>query len=88
MFKHKLYESSWGCVQLIDVCTGHSWQSTTRRGGVQGKSELESNLKRSAFCRFQGNVEISVMDTNRDLGIMSHVGHLQRTPEFVRGVWL
>jgi len=25
------------------------------------------------------------MDTNRDLGIMSHVGHLRRTPEFVTG---
>ena len=26
------------------------------------------------------------MDTNGDLGIMSHVGHLRRTPEFVRGL--
>jgi len=26
------------------------------------------------------------MDTNRDLGIMSHVGDLQTTPEFVRGL--
>jgi len=25
------------------------------------------------------------MDTNEDLGIMSHVVHLRRTPEFVRG---
>jgi len=28
------------------------------------------------------------MDTNEDLGIMSHVGHLQRTPEFVTGRWI
>jgi len=41
MLKHKLYESSWGCVELLDVCTGHSWQSTR----VQGKQELENNLE-------------------------------------------
>ena len=30
------------------------------------------------------------MDTNGDLGIMSesHVGHLQITPEFLRGLWI
>jgi len=28
------------------------------------------------------------MDTNGDLGIMSHVGHLQRTLEFVTGKWM
>jgi len=28
------------------------------------------------------------MDTNADLEIMSHVGHLRRTPEFVRGLWI
>jgi len=27
------------------------------------------------------------MDSNGDLGIMSHVGRLWRTPEFVRGLW-
>jgi len=27
------------------------------------------------------------MDTNGDLGIMSHVEHLRRTPEFVAGKW-
>jgi len=28
------------------------------------------------------------MDSNEDLEIMSHVGHLRTTPEFVRGLWI
>jgi len=28
------------------------------------------------------------MDTNGDLAIMSHVGHLRRTPELVTGKWI
>jgi len=28
------------------------------------------------------------MDTNGDLGITSHVGHLRRMLEFVRGLWI
>jgi len=27
------------------------------------------------------------MITNGDLGIMSHMGHLRKTPEFVKGSW-
>jgi len=40
-----------------------------------------SLARRSAFCKSQDNLEISFMDTNGDLGIMSHVGHLRRTLE-------
>ena len=48
-----------------------------------------SFARRSAFssCKFQDDLEISFMDTNGDLGIMSHVEHLRRTPEFVAGKW-
>jgi len=44
--------------------------------------------RRSTICTFQDNPEISFMDTNEDLEIMSHVGHLRTTPEFVRGLWI
>jgi len=37
--------------------------------------------RRYAFCKFQDNLEISFMDTNGDLEIICHVGHLRRTPE-------
>jgi len=43
---------------------------------------------RSAFCKFQDNLGLSFLDTNGNLGIMSHVGHLRITPEFVRGLWI
>jgi len=39
-----------------------------------------SFARRSAFSKFQDNLEISFMDTNGNLGIMSHVRHLRRTP--------
>jgi len=40
-----------------------------------------SLARRSAFCKSQDNLETSFMDTNGDLGMMSHVGHVRRTPE-------
>jgi len=45
-----------------------------------------SLARRSTFCKFQDNLEISFMDTNGDLRIMPHVGHLRRMPGFVRGL--
>jgi len=44
-----------------------------------------SLARRSAFCKSQDNLEISFKDTNGDLGIMSHMGHLRRTPELSQG---
>jgi len=41
------------------------------------------------FSKFRDNLEISVMDTIEDRGILSHVGHLRRTPELSQenGSW-
>jgi len=39
-----------------------------------------SLARRSPFCKFQDNLDISFIDTNGDLGNMSHVGHLRTTP--------
>jgi len=48
-----------------------------------------SLARRSAFSKFRDNLEIFFIDTNGDRGIMSHVGHLRRTPELSQenGFW-
>ena len=50
---------------------------------------LSSSLApRSTFGKFEDSLMISYMDTNGDLGVMPHVTHLQRTLEFVLGLWI
>jgi len=64
-----------------------SHMNTWIRVGLKRKYSIiqdpfsSSLARRSAFCKSQDNLKTSFMDTNGDLGMMSHVGHVQRTPE-------
>jgi len=52
------------------------------------KTKNPSFGRRPTFCKIQDNLKMSFIDTSRNFRIMSHVGHLRRTPEFVRGNWI
>jgi len=45
------------------------------QGGLPAESVYLSQSGTTRPCKFQDNLEISFMDTNGDLEIMSHVGH-------------